>query len=381
MITSKIPNVGISVFETVTGLSNKHNAINLAQGFPDFNCSNEIIELAHKYMLQGKNQYAPLAGVPALRNIIAAKTKLLYGKQYNSDTEITVTAGATQAIYTAITTFIQENDEVIIFEPAYDSYAPAIKINGGKPIHVALKAPEYTIDWAELNQMITARTRMIIINTPHNPTGAILQKSDLEKLAKLISGSNIIVLSDEVYEHIVFDENVHVSAASIPLLADRTIVVSSFGKTLHITGWKVGYMLAPENLTKELRKTHQFQVFTVNTPAQYAIAEYLQNQANYTDLSAFYKKKRDYLCSLLENTQFEFVPAKGTYFQLVDYSELSKEKDMAVVKRMITEVGVALIPVSEFYQTKNDKKILRLCFAKNDEVLKNAVERLTEFKF
>ncbi|MBN2757691.1 MAG: methionine aminotransferase [Bacteroidales bacterium] len=380
MIRSKLPNVGKSIFTVMTEMANKYNAINLSQGFPDFNPSSELINLVSKYMNEGHNQYAPTQGILRLREKISAKTEELYGQNYNPETEITITAGATQAIFIAITTFVQEGDEVIIFEPAYDSYAPVIKENGGKPVYLSTKLPDYKIDWEELNKMVNARTRMIIINSPHNPSGSLLTADGVEKLIKLVTGTKILIVSDEVYEHIIFDDNKHESLAKYPSLRNRSIIVSSFGKTYHATGWKIGYCIAPENVMAEIRKIHQFNVFSVNTPMQNAIADYIDNKEAYLNLSKFYQERRDLFLSMLEGSGFKFTPTKGTYFQLLDYSEISHEKDVDFANRLVSEYGIATIPASAFYHDNFDAKVLRLCFAKSTETLEKATKILKTVK-
>ncbi len=376
MIRSKLPNVGTSIFAVMTEMANKYNALNLSQGFPDFNPPKKLIELVTKNMRAGFNQYAPMPGVMKLREQIAIKTEALYGHAYNPETEITITSGATEAIFTSITAFIQEGDEVIVFEPAYDSYAPVIKANGGSPVYVAVKLPDYKIDWDEVNKMVNARTRMIIINTPHNPSGSVLSPEGMEKLSKLVSGTKIMILADEVYEHIIFDGLEHQSVVKYKELVERSIVISSFGKTYHATGWKMGYCLAPENITKEIRKIHQFNVFAVNTPIQYAIAEFMDDKNAYLQLGNFYQNLRDEFLKLIEGTKFKFTPSKGTYFQLLDYSDISDEKDMDFAARLIKEFGIASVPVSAFYHDAFDAKVLRFCFAKSSDTLKQAAELL-----
>ncbi len=375
-INSKLPKTGTSVFAVMSGLAKEHNAINLSQGFPDFPVSEHLINLVHKYMQQGQNQYAPMPGVPALREAIAEKTQFLYSASYNPETEITVTAGATQAIFTAITAFIREEDEVIVFEPAYDSYLPAIKLCGATPISIQLKLPDYHIDWNEVKRKINQRTKMIIINSPHNPTGSILSAADLTELDKLTRNSGIIVLSDEVYEHIIFDGHVHQSVCRYPHLASRSLVMCSFGKTFHATGWKTGYCLAPENLMKEFRKTHQFVVFAVNTPAQHAIAEYIQNKDNYLNLGSFYQEKRDYFLKLVSGSRFKAIPARGTYFQVLDYSNISDEPEMDFAVKLTKDFGVASVPNSYFYNNSENNQTLRFCFAKSNQTLEKAAEIL-----
>ncbi len=375
-VQSKLPQTGTSVFAVMSGLAREHNAINLSQGFPDFPVSETLINLVHKYMQQGQNQYAPMPGVPALREAIAEKTEFLYSAQYNPETEITVTAGATQAIFTAITAFIREEDEVIVFEPAYDSYLPAIKLCGATPISIQLKLPDYHIDWNEVKRKINQRTKMIIINSPHNPTGSILSAADLMELDKLTRNTGIIVLSDEVYEHIIFDGHVHESVCRYPHLASRSLVMCSFGKTFHATGWKTGYCLAPENLMKEFRKTHQFVVFAVNTPVQHAIAEYIQNKDNYLHLGSFYQEKRDYFLKLVSGSRFKAIPARGTYFQVLDYANISNESEMDFAVRLTKDFGVASVPNSYFYNNSENNQTLRFCFAKSNETLEKAAEIL-----
>jgi methionine aminotransferase len=371
-IHSKLPLVGTTIFTVMSRLAAEHNAINLSQGFPDFNCDKALIELVNKYMKAGSNQYSPMAGAIALREIIAEKTENLYGTQYNPDSEITITSGATQAIYTAITAMIEEDDEVLIFEPAYDCYQPAIELNYGKTIYVQLKVPHYTIDWKEVKKLINHRTKMIIINTPHNPTGAVMTADDMRELEKITAGTGIIIISDEVYEHIIFDNRQHQSVARFPKLAERSFIISSFGKTFHATGWKVGYCIAPQNLMAEFRKVHQFLVFAVNTPMQLAIAEYLKEKENYLSLGNFYQKKRDYFNQLISQSKFTFDNSAGTYFQLLRYGSISNEKDSDYAIRLVKELGVASVPVSVFYHKAIDEKVLRFCFAKKEETLEKA---------
>jgi len=376
MINSKLPNIGTSIFAVMSKMAEEHQAINLSQGFPDFQCSEELIELVNSYMRKGFNQYAPMPGVLALREAIAEKTEFLYGAKYDPETEITVTAGATQALFTAITAFVSEGDEVIIFEPAYDSYVPAIKLNGGQPVYIEMKTPDFSIDWEDVRKAINSRTRMIILNTPHNPTGSVLSEQDFEKLSRLVSGTKIIILSDEVYEHIIFDDLKHHSISKFAKLNDRCLVISSFGKTYHTTGWKLGYCLAPIDLMKEFRKVHQFTVFAVNTPIQWAIAEFLKHRENYMELGKFYQTKRDYFINLLSGSKYKIVPAKGTYFQLLDYSEITDEQDKDFATRITKSFGVASIPISSFYHDSIKHKNLRFCFAKSDKILEQAADKL-----
>ncbi len=360
----------------MTGLANKYGALNLSQGFPDFNCSPELIELVNKAMRDGHNQYAPMPGLMALREAIAEKTERLYNTKYNPDTEITVVPGATYGIYAAITSVVKEGDEVIIFEPAYDCYEPAIQLSGGKAIHVELRYPDYKIDWEEVKKVINFRTRMIIINSPHNPSGSVITEEGIKELTKIVSGSDIIILSDEVYEHIIYDGMKHCSIASVPELAERSMVVSSFGKTYHTTGWKVGYIVAPALLTKHLRKVHQFMFFSVHTPSQVAYAEMIRNEKYYLELHDFYQKKRDLFIKLLTGSKFKVLKCSGTYFQLLGYELASEERDVDFAKWLTIEKKIAAIPISVFYRMKTDNKVLRFCFAKSDETIEKACEIL-----
>ena len=371
-ISSKLPRVGTTIFSTMSKLAMEHNAINLSQGFPDFECPQALVTAVNTAMKEGHNQYAPMPGVMRLREMIAEKTEELYGAKYNPETEITVTAGATQAIYTAISASIREGDEVIIFEPAYDCYEPAIELNGGKTIYLQLQAPDYTINWNEVKKRVNHHTRMIIINSPHNPCGSILTAEDMKTLEKITKNTEIIILADEVYEHIIFDGHRHESMAKYPNLASRSFIISSFGKTFHTTGWKVGYCIAPKELMTEFRKVHQFNVFCVNTPMQYGIAEFLKNKSHYNDLGPFYQAKRDTFNKLLEGSRFSFVASPGTYFQLLSYEQITKEKDADYAIRLIKENGLASIPISVFYHKPIFDNMLRFCFAKRDETLEKA---------
>lgn len=375
-IHSKLPNVGTTIFTVMSQLAAEHNAINLSQGFPNFECSPELVALVDQYMKKGLNQYSPMQGIMPLREVIASKMQDLYGAVYSPEKEINITAGGTQAIYAAITAVINEGDEVIIIEPAYDCYVPAIELNGGIPIYVKLKEPNYTIDWNEVKKLVSQRTRMIMINTPHNPTGAVMTAEDMKMLESITNGTDIIVLSDEVYEHIIFDNHKHQSVCLFPKLAERSFVVFSFGKTYHTTGWKTGYVLAPEKLMAEFRRVHQFMVFCVNTPLQYALADYMKNKDAYMQLGNFYQQKRDYFINLIKGSRFKLVPASGSYFQLLDYSGITQEKDTEYAKRLTKEIGVASIPTSVFYHEPNDTKHLRFCFAKTNETLEKAAEKL-----
>jgi len=360
----------------MSALANECQAINLSQGFPNFETSDELISLVHHYMKKGMNQYAPMQGILPLRERIAEKMEERYGTRYQPDSEITITSGGTQAIYTAIASVIHEGDEVIIIEPAYDCYAPAIELNGGSPVYVQLKTPGHTIDWDAVKKVITGRTRMIMINTPHNPTGAVMTANDMKELEHITSGTDILVLSDEVYEHIIFDGMQHESVCRYPGLAERSFVIFSFGKTYHTTGWKMGYCLAPSALSAEFRKVHQFMVFCANTPIQYALADYMKRKEKYDELPNFYEQKRNYFMDLIKGSRFKWKPASGSYFQLLDYSAITDERDTEFAKRMTKEFGVASIPVSVFYHESIDNKLLRFCFAKTNETLEQAAERL-----
>ena len=371
---SKLPRVGTTIFSKMSALAAAENAVNLSQGFPDFDCSPKLIELVYHYMKTANNQYAPMPGIMALRERIAQKTYDLYSGQYDPETEITITAGATQAIFTAIAATINEEDEVIIFTPAYDCYEPAIEIVGGKPVYIELKAPDYHINWEEVKKVINQRTKMIIINTPHNPTGSIMNGQDLMQLEKLTDKSDILVLSDEVYEHILFDGYEHQSVARFPKLASRSFIISSFGKTYHTTGWKIGYCLAPKALMAEFRKTHQYNVFSVNTPIQMAYADFLADQDAYLNLRHFYQEKRDLFKSLVEGSRFSTMHTAGSYFQLLGYEKISDEPDVDFAVRLTKEYKLASIPVSVFYNRKTDNKVLRFCFAKQNETLMQAAE-------
>jgi methionine transaminase len=375
-LNSKLPGVGTTIFTKMSALAQEQSAVNLSQGFPDFEIDPNLIELVTAHMKAGSNQYAPMAGAITLREAIAAKIENLYNVKYNVDTEITVTAGATQAIYTAISAIINEGDEVIIFTPAYDCYEPAIELNGGKTVFVKLKSTDYTIDWTQVRKAVSEKTKMIILNTPHNPTGTVWSDADLKELAKLTQGTDIILLSDEVYEHIIFEGETHQSVLRDKFLRERSLVVSSFGKTFHITGWKLGYIAGPEFIMKEFRKVHQFNVFCCNHPMQQAIAEYISVEERYLDLGRFYEKKRDLFNQAASQSRFTIVPSMGTYFQLLDYSNITEEKDVDFAIRLTKEFKLASIPVSVFYNTSNDDKVLRFCFAKKNNTLERAGEIL-----
>ncbi|SFN52298.1 methionine aminotransferase [Salegentibacter flavus] len=375
-LPSKLPAGKTSIFSIMSNLSRKHKTIDMSQGFPNFETDMKLKELVCKAMKDGYNQYPPMNGIPELREQIVAKFDNLYGKKYDETTEIIFTAGATQALYCAITAFVHPGDEVIVFKPAYDSYEPDIKLAGGKPVFVQLKGEDFKIDWEDLEQKINSKTRMIVINTPHNPTGTILREADMLKLEKLLENTNIILLSDEVYEHLIFDGEQHQSASKFPGLAERAIVCASFGKTFHNTGWKMGYCVAPEILMKEIIKFHQATVFCVNHPMQRAFAEYLKEPEHYLELGDFYQEKRDKFLELIKDTRFKAVISKGTYFQVLDYSEITDEYDVDFSKRLITEFGLASIPVSVFNIDGKDNKQLRFCFAKTDDTLEKAAKIL-----
>lgn len=364
----------------MSALAQKHNAINLSQGFPDFKVNENLIKEVTKAMNSNFNQYAPMAGFMPLREQIAQKIEKMYGVHSDPDTEITVLSGASEGIFAAIAATVRENDEVIIFEPAYDLYVPAIELQGGMVRHISLSAPNFRPDFEQLKRLISAKTRLIIFNTPHNPTGTTWTREDLQTLDTLLEGSRIIVISDEVYEHLIFDNQKHQSVLSYPNLKKRSFAVFSFGKTFHATGWKVGYVVAPKKLTAELRKIHQYITFSTVTPIQVALAEFLKNEENYIHLADFYQEKRDYLCNLLGQTNFSFTPTQGTYFQLIDYSKISDQKDTDFAIWLTEKIGVASIPLSPFYQNSanNSAKILRLCFAKNNETLEQAVAKLSK---
>ena len=375
-IQSKLPDTSVTIFSVMTALANAHGAINLSQGFPDFAVHPELIDRVTYYMRKGFNQYAPMTGVPELRRRISAKVNALYGADYDPETEITVTSGATEAVFAAISALVRPGDEAVVVEPAYDAYVPAILLSGGVPVYVALTYPEYRIDWEELAGRLTDKTRLIILNSPHNPTGSVLNAEDMQALSRIAAGRDLFILSDEVYEHIIFDGLSHESMACYPDLAGRSFVIGSFGKTYHTTGWKIGYCLAPEPLSRELQKIHQYLTFASNTPVQYAYADFLARESLYLDLSSFYQKKRDLFLSLIAESRFRPLPCCGTYFQMLDYSPLSKESDVDFARRLTMEHGVAAIPPSVFYHDQQDHRVLRFCFAKNDETLTAAAQKL-----
>ncbi|WP_031362396.1 pyridoxal phosphate-dependent aminotransferase [Caballeronia sordidicola] len=375
-ITSRLPNVGTTIFTVMSALATQKGAVNLGQGFPDFACDPRIVDAVSNAMRDGHNQYPPMAGAPSLRHAISEKIGRLYGRQYDAEREITVTAGATQAILTAVLCCVHPGDEVVVIEPMYDCYVPAIELAGGKPVFVSLEAPDYALPFDKIAAAITPKTRLLIINSPHNPTGRVWRAADMQKLDEILRGTDVLVLSDEVYEHMVFDGAPHESVCRYPDLAARSFVVSSFGKTFHVTGWKIGYVAAPAALTAEFRKVHQFNVFTVNTPMQVGIAEYLKDPAPYLELPAFYQQKRDFFRAGLANSRFKLLPCDGTYFQCVDYSAISDLPEAEFSQWLTSEIGVAAIPVSAFYHESHESGVVRFCFAKKEETLRTALERL-----
>lgn len=375
-INSKLPNVGTTIFSVMSALAQKHGAINLSQGFPNFPSPQRLTDLACHYMQQGYNQYAPMPGLPALRERIAHKAGLAYGTAIDADAEVTVTAGATQAIYCAIAAFVHPGDEVVLLEPAYDCYRPAVEVNGGLPVIYELQAPDYRIDWEKFAQLLSPATRMIVINTPHNPTGSILQAEDMLALQSLTEGTDVLVLSDEVYEHLVYDGQAHESVLRYPGLRQRSLAAYSFGKTFHNTGWKVGYCVAPPALTAEFRKVHQYNTFSVHTPTQHALSDYLADADTYLSLPSFYQQKRDFLLDALSGSQLRPLPCSGTYFCNFDYSGISDEPDTQFTRRLIEERGVAAIPISAFYSSGRDERVIRLCFAKTEATLRAAGQAL-----
>lgn len=367
-VKKKLPDWGTSIFAIMSNMANEYNALNLSQGFPDFNCSDELLSLVQHFQEKGFNQYAPMPGVPVLRNVISDTIKKVYGRSYNPDTEITVTSGATQAIYTAISCIINKGDEAILFDPAYDCYTPDIEANGGIPVRIPLN-PDFTYNWNEVRRNISSKTKLMIFNSPHNPAGSLLTKEDIEQLIEIVKDTDILLLSDEVYEFIVFDNEKHESFNLYDELYKRSFIISSFGKTFHTTGWKIGYCAAPVYLMNEFRKLHQFVVFASNTPIQYAYAEYLKDEKNYSLLSEFYQKKKDLFAEMMSDSNFKVLPCMGTYFQLLDYSNISDKNDMDFTEWLTKEIGLATIPLSPFYENGSSSKVIRVCFAKQDDVL------------
>ena len=375
-IHSKLPRVGTTIFTVMSRLAAEVGAINLSQGFPDFDCAPELRALLTKYLNAGLNQYPPMPGVPVLREAVAEKVHTLYGMEYDVEHEVTIVPGATYAIYTAIAAMIRPGDEVILLEPAYDSYAPGVEVNGGVPVYVQLTYPDYAIPWEAVQKAITPKTRMIIVNTPNNPTASVFSAEDLRMLEGLLKDTDIVVVADEVYEHIVFDGHLHQSVARFPGLADRSFLVSSFGKTFHVTGWKMGYVCAPRELMAEFRKVHQFNVFVANGPVQYALAEYMKHRDAYLGLAAFYQRKRDFFLAGLEGSRWKPLPSRGTFFQNLSYEAITDERDTELAVRLTRERGVASIPVSVFYREPPQHRVLRFCFAKSEETLAKGAEIL-----
>jgi methionine transaminase len=371
-IKSRLPEVGTSIFTVMSKMALEYQAINLSQGFPDFPVSEKLIELIHKNMRAGHNQYAPMPGVPLLRKVIAEVIDKTYSRTTDFETEITITAGGTEAIFSTIAALVNEGDEVIVFDPAYDSYAPAIRLNGGVPVHINLKPPYFRIDWQEVKSKITSHTRMIMVNTPQNPTGAVHSENDLSSLQEVALEHNLIVLSDEVYERIIFDGLVHQSILKFPKLREQSIAVFSFGKTFHATGWKVGYVVAPENITREIRKAHQFVTFSVNTPTQFALAEYMADPENYLHLGKFYQQKRDFFLDQIKGSSLRPLPCFGSYFQLLSYEGVSNKTEVEMAEWLTKEKKLAPIPVSAFYKDGSDQQLLRFCFAKGEPTLERA---------
>jgi methionine aminotransferase len=376
ILKSKLPSVGTTIFTEMSVLAAQYGAINLGQGFPDFEMDPTLTQLVNKAMADGFNQYTHANGYPVLREALAAKVQSLYQQSINPDIQITISPGGTYAIYTAITTLIHPGDEVILFEPAYDSYIPNIEINGGVPVRINLTFPNYNIPWDEVRSKITPRTKMIMINSPHNPTGAVLSEQDIIELKSIVTGTDIIILSDEVYEHLIFEDKAHQSILKYPELLERSFVCFSFGKTMHCTGWKLGYCIAGESLMKEYRKVHQFNAFTCDTPKQVALAAYLSENKNYLILGQQMQQKRDLLRQLLSATKLECIPSYGSYFECYSFSKISNENDKDFAIRLVKDYGVATIPVSAFYQDKTDHGVIRFCFAKKDDTLRAAAERL-----
>lgn len=375
-LQSKLPDVGTTIFTVMSKLAMDQGAINLSQGFPDFDVDPKLIALVNDHMNAGDNQYAPMQGVQALREKIAEKSSDIYNAVVDPETQVTITAGATEALYAAITTVVRPGDEVIIIEPAFDTYVPAIRLNHGIPVYVGMTYPDYRIDWETVAGKISGKTRLIILNSPHNPTGTVISEKDISALTRIVKGKNIFIISDEVYEHIIFDDTPHESLLRYESLAEKTFVISSFGKTYHTTGWKTGYAVAPEPLTAEFRKVHQFLTFAANTPIQHAYAEMMEERSYYAELSAFYQEKRDLFLSLTASSRFVPLTCKGTYFQMMDYSKISDLPDIEFSKKMTIEHKVAAIPPSVFYHNREDNRVLRFCFAKRDETLEKAAEIL-----
>jgi methionine aminotransferase len=375
-VGSKLPDVGVSIFAVMTRLANEHGAINLSQGFPDFDCAPELVEAVARAMRAGHNQYAPMPGVLALREAIANKVRVCYGPTYDPQTEVQIVSGATAGLYASLTAFVEPGDEVILFEPCYDSYVPVIRLSGGVPVFVSLRYPDYRVDWDEVKRAISPKTKVILVNTPHNPTGRMWTADDMRQLATLVDGTDILLIGDEVYEHVIFGDRRHESLLRYPELRARACVISSFGKTFHTTGWKVGYCVAPQPILAEVQRVHQFMTFTVHTPSQVAFAEFVARDPAASDLAAFYQQKRDLFLELIQGSRFVPLACDGTYFQLLDYSAIAGDKDIEMAMRLIKEHGVASIPCSAFLYKDSGGPVLRFCFAKREDTLRAAAERL-----
>ena len=378
-IKSKLPAVGTTIFTVMSALAVKHNAVNLGQGFPDFPMNEKLVALVSEAMSSGQNQYVHMCGLPLLRERLAEKVNEDYATAVNPDTNITITPGGTYAIYTALTTILEPGDEVILFEPAYDSYIPNIEINGGVAVRIPLQYPDYSINWEIVKEKVNSKTKAIIINTPHNPTGTVFSQNDIEQLRAIVNGTGIFIISDEVYEHLIFDNKEHLSMLRYPDLMERSFVCFSFGKVYHCTGWKLGYCIAPEEMMREFRKVHQFNVFTCNSPMQNAIANILQDKSQYRELGGFLQQKRDYFKQIMQQTKFTPLPSYGSYFQMYSYKDISEESENDFAIRLTQDAGVATIPVSAFYKTPVDNKVLRFCFSKKEATLDEAVNRLVKY--
>ncbi len=375
-VRSKLPNTGVSIFSVMSRHAEEHGAINLSQGFPDFDCAPELVEAVSRYMREGYNQYAPMPGVRSLREALSRKIERLYGRRYDPTTEITITSGATEALFSTLTALVHPGDEVLLIQPAYDSYAPAVQLSGGIPRYVTLRAPDYRIDWDDVRRTISPRTRVIVVNSPHNPTGMMLDANDIRELGRVLQHTDAVVVADEVYEHIVFDGARHESLARYPEIAERAVVISSFGKTYHTTGWKIGYCAAPPPLSAEIQRVHQFVTYTVNGAIQRAYAEFVAKDPECAGLASFYQAKRDRFLALIAGSRFRPLACRGTYFQMLDYSAITGERDADFAMRLIKDHGVASIPVSAFLADADAGPVLRFCFAKRDETLEKAAERL-----
>jgi methionine transaminase len=375
-VESKLPSTGVSIFSVMSRLAEEHRAINLSQGFPDFDCAPELVEAVARFMRDGHNQYAPMLGIFALREALSRKIDLLYGRRYDPATEITVTSGATEGLFSTLTALVRPGDEVVLLQPAYDSYVPAVQLSGGTPVFVTLRGPDYHVDWDDVRRAVTAKTRVIMVNSPHNPTGMVFDQDDLRQLADVLEHTGAVVVADEVYEHIVFDGRRHESIARYPEIAERAVVISSFGKTFHTTGWKIGYCAAPAALSAEVARVHQFVTYAVNGAVQRAYAEFVWRDPASAAVAPFYQSKRDLFLRLIEGSRFRPLPCSGTYFQMVDYSAITRERDSEFALRLIKDHGVAAIPITPFITADDPGPVLRFCFAKRDSTLERAAERL-----